>query len=234
MSACTNVQEHRGVVHRCWKCASCKRLLAWLKVQRIGLETLAHKDERSWFLTFTFATVPTEGDGYREVQLWLKRLRFGVQSPVRYIMIPEWGPKHGRLHYHGMVWCERELKYREFPQWPNGHSRYKIAKPGAWEYIVKYLSKGTGKVRASSKLGLATIQTVEKHPMVVSVLECFPRARIDSIGGYSVSNRLLSACVSAPTLVGDEEMIARMSKDFIMANSHAEDVYFPEGEGNDD
>lgn len=190
MVDCTGNKFWDGRPVRCGKCLGCRQLAAWVKARRIALETILHADERSWFFTLTFRNLPA-GDGYQLVQLWLKQVRKAVEPrKVRFVCVREHGSRNGRLHYHGFVWCEDVIKYRELVPWSHGFYKYVVANTEAWSYIAKYIVKEGGKVRGSQELGKGLVQKVADHPLCSSVLEHFSGARIVRIRGVRVPRDL--------------------------------------------
>lgn len=171
---CLKPREPEG--WRCQKCTGCLTLRAWLKSLRIALEAYGH-DGRCWLCTLTFRK-EAQVDQYSEVQKWLKRVRKHVpSSTVRYVCVPEAGSRNNRLHYHLVVYCTDELKYRCLDHWHLGFANYKLVDPSAaGAYVAKYLAKGHGKVRASQRLGSDFVDTL--HRKADPVLSAFPGARV--------------------------------------------------------
>ena len=58
----------------------------------------------------------------------------------------ELGTRNGRFHYHVVLYCEDDLRYRHLSHWDRGFGNYKLVDAGhAARYISKYLAKGHGK-----------------------------------------------------------------------------------------
>ncbi|AXH79538.1 MAG: putative replication initiation protein [Circular genetic element sp.] len=163
---------------RCRKCDKClfMRKREWFA--RACREAV--NAERTWVFTGTFASEPSsEEDVTGEVQRFIKRLRKGLRSglsvggkkravppaTVRYLATVERG-EGGRLHCHLLVTGDaRWLQLRA--AWHAGFSKTKLVRvvvrngritpPGvrAIGYVVKYLTKEGGRVRASLKYGKA-------------------------------------------------------------------------------
>lgn len=188
--ACTSPNTFREVSVRCHRCPGCLALRAWLKSLRIELEAHGHAG-RVWLCTLTFRVVP-EGDGYDEVQKWIKRTRKHAPSgSVRYTCVSELGGRNGRLHYHLVLYCQDDLKWRDLNHWALGHAHYKLVTAyHAARYISKYLAKGHGKVRSSQKLGVATMEKVHEHPHVDATLAAFPGAKVAKVGRTRVPREL--------------------------------------------
>jgi hypothetical protein len=107
---------------------------------------------RAWFVTLTFRSIPE--NPYREVQLWLKRLRKTYKESIRYIVAQEHGTKNGRIHYHLLLFGQQSLKRRTIEDpWKSGFSNAKLATPDSAAYVTKYLMKSNARVRASAHFG---------------------------------------------------------------------------------
>ena len=214
---CTSPVSFREMTVSCGKCARCRERKSWLKRQRVGLEVQGHLGERAWFCTLTFGA-DQEGDAYRSVQLWLKRLRKGLPGKkVRYVAAREYGARNGRLHYHVLVFCDHPVKYRELPVWDHGFYKYKIGDRSAWEYITKYIQKSGGKLRGSVKLGVGTLESVIAHPLALAVLEHFPGTAVKRIGKFKVTKEVASAVADLPI---SAVPISEAEKWFNNANRH--------------
>lgn len=187
-----------GELVRCQKCAGCRSLKAWIKSLRVQLETVGHGG-RVWLVTLTFREEQAdESDAYKLVQLWLKRLRDHIGRKdgglIRYTCVSELGSRSNRLHYHLVVYSSAEVKWRMFAKWEHGFSRFKLVSGlEAARYIMKYLSKGHGKVRSSSKLGVHCVETVSQNEVVAGVLSAFPGAVVKAVASVRVPRELQSA-----------------------------------------
>lgn len=189
--------------HRCNKCAACVALRSWLRLLRYRLELYDHRDERAWFITLTNA--PGSNDAYAPVQLWLKRLRKAhPDKRIRYVSVQERGARNDRLHYHLLVFSSLPIKYRELPDWLEGHKLYKLATPNALAYVVKYISKG-GKLRSSVHMGRSTVEKVANHPLVGRVITDFPGASIRKVANTVVPREMAEPFVQVePYMVHQE------------------------------
>lgn len=166
----------------CRKCDKCQRFRRMRWRQRIINEVLMCSG-RTWFLTLTFAPVHLAGvllearaierngkprgeaiemAAYDHVQRYLKRLRKNSGTKFRYVAVPEYGEKHGRLHYHVLLHeVERPILKRTLQgAWRGSFSSAKLVDEetdrgvlGAASYVAKYLAKSGGRVRASLRYG---------------------------------------------------------------------------------
>lgn len=187
---CVAKIEFAGEFHRCHRCSGCVALRAWLSSLRIELEAHGHKG-RVWLCTLTFKEpVVDERVSYALVQKWLKRVRKNASSgSVRYTCVSELGGRRGRFHYHLVLYCQDDLKWRDLNSWDAGFSHFKlVGAHAAAMYVGKYLSKGSGKVRSSQKLGVATVENVNEA--CAEVYESFPGAKLVSIAGTKVPKEL--------------------------------------------
>jgi len=193
--------------HRCNKCSACIALRSWLRLLRYRLELYDHEDERAWFITLT--NRPGADEAYAPVQRWLKRLRKShADKKIRYVSVEERGARNDRLHYHLLLFSSEPIRYRELPEWLEGHKLYKLATPGALAYVVKYISKG-GKLRSSIHMGCAIVERTAEHPLVAQVLRDFPGSSIRKIRQTVVPKEMAEPFVQAePYMVHQEDRAA--------------------------
>ncbi|MDF2760237.1 MAG: hypothetical protein K0S99_2871 [Thermomicrobiales bacterium] len=169
----------------CRKCPRCLqfRQLRW---RERALYECARAN-RTWAVTLTFSPVQLAGvlvsaDGgqlvqverraYRDVQLYLKRLRKSG-AVFRYLAVFERGESSGRAHYHLLV---HETGTHPVPKrvieetWPSHvHARLvDKATTGSASYVTKYLTKNLAvRPRASGRYGVAVLPhkaTTVKQP----------------------------------------------------------------------
>lgn len=106
------------------------------------------------FVTLTYASenLPADGVDKREVQLFLKRLRYHLSEEfgdinLRYFACGEYGSKFGRPHYHLILWNFPEVhmvRIRYFIEyaWQNrGFITVYPVKKGGINYVMKYMKK---------------------------------------------------------------------------------------------
>lgn len=133
------------------------------------IKTEVESSARTWFVTLTFRTAPADPvSSYREVQLYLKRLRKSLGPSVRYFAVAEEGEKRGRLHWHMMLHCASTVTRRmvEAP-WIAGFSKAKLIWDGSSKlngddaigYLAHYGSKSMLKVHASRRYGRARLRS---------------------------------------------------------------------------
>jgi len=101
---------------------------------------------------------------YRDIQRWFKRLRFGRRGAKAaqfiYLCVTE-AHRSGEPHYHLLITetnPDNPLLKAAFRSglWPGGYAAFKlVSSPSAAGYVVKYLRKQGGRVRASKDYGLA-------------------------------------------------------------------------------
>lgn len=94
---------------------------------------------------------------YREVKLYLKRMRTASGASIRFLCVAE-AHKNGLPHYHMLVHEAGNTPIRHAllsGQWRIGFSQWKlVADPRAAGYVTKYLSKSAmARVRASAAYG---------------------------------------------------------------------------------
>lgn len=156
----------------CRKCPRCLqfRQLRW---RERALSEIARAN-RTWAVTLTFSPVQLAGvlmsaDGgqlvqverraYRDVQLYVKRLRKSG-AVFRYLAVYERGEASGRSHYHLLV---HETGRYPIPKrviedmWPSHvHARLVMKETtGSASYVTKYLTKNLAvRPRASGRYGV--------------------------------------------------------------------------------
>jgi len=168
----------------CRQCPKCLlfRRMRWR--QRMINEIILADDagRRSWLLTLTFAPVHLAGvlleaaaleargktpaeaveqAAYSHVQKYLKRLRKNLRTSFRYVAIPEYGERKGRLHYHLILSeldrpvLKRSLQsnWRSFTHCKLIDASGSRGIAGAATYVSKYIAKGVGRPRASGSYG---------------------------------------------------------------------------------
>lgn len=169
----------------CRRCARCLQIrqMKW----RERALTEIRQANRTWAITLTFSPVQLAGvlvsaDGrelvqverraYRDVQLYLKRLRKSG-AVFRYLAVYERGEKSGRSHYHLLL---HETGRFPVPKrviedtWPS-HVHARLVDPtttGSASYLTKYLTKDFSiRPRASSSYGgsvLADFPSTRRTP----------------------------------------------------------------------
>lgn len=99
-----------------------------------------------------------EGEGYSNVQLWLKRLRKNTGSPIRYLSVTE-AHKSGVPHWHLLIHeqdPDRPIRHKSLSgSWQLGFDDYRLVHDStAASYAAKYLGKDiSARVRASGAYG---------------------------------------------------------------------------------
>lgn len=169
----------------CRKCAACLRLRAYKWRNRALSEWRG--SQRTWLCTLTLGPTAVslllakvrvrlgragtdlealpgdeqflelDREGFRDVQLWLKRLRKNSQAPIRYLCVTE-AHKSGLPHWHVLLHeTGKPLTYDGDLKgsWTNGFDSYKLVRDAAAAgYVCKYLSKDiSARVRASLSYG---------------------------------------------------------------------------------
>lgn len=186
---------------RCRKCSNCLRARA--NMWRLRALGEYRQSVRTWLCTLTFEPaartdmlyravvelaktgvqfdalpaaeqwLEVEKQCYREVQLWLKRIR--KQSGVRFrlLAITE-AHKSGDPHYHVLI--HEGLKPLRYDgnlkgSWRKGFATYKLVSDAAGAaYVTKYLSKSiAARVRASGDYGGASAPPVPPNAPLAQV-----------------------------------------------------------------
>lgn len=139
----------------CGKCLLCRDAKKKEWEFRAHCENATSETE-PLFITLTYAPefLPDEGLCKRDVQLFMKRLRFNlseegfeVSYKLRYFCCGEYGSRGGRPHYHLIFWNFPEmqtlairLKFIE-NAWSQGFCYCVPVRQGAIGYVMKYMRK---------------------------------------------------------------------------------------------
>ena len=164
----------------CRRCESCKLRKKKQWTGRIIAESFLH--EQSAFITLTYKNDCLPDDiqtGYRDVQLWLKRLRknstetvtyfdgskytVNLPSKFRYFVAGEHGPNAThRLHWHLILFGMPAFPKGkvESESWKNGFVTWEPATVSRMHYVACYSVKKTGQhlnfFQCSRRPGLGT------------------------------------------------------------------------------
>lgn len=130
---------------RCKQCLNCRILKNSSMRLRMLLEYSTATSAQFW--TLTFSTPPEEPD-YRPFSDFMKRLRVWNQTrsnfrSIRFFCVGERGEKHGRFHFHAMIYNSLDLPlgHQHFAQWPHGHVFIGQVTPKSIGYIGQYTMK---------------------------------------------------------------------------------------------
>lgn len=120
---------------------------------RLLLEALAHPAADFVTLTYNKEHLPDadkfEGGNLspRDLQLFLKRLRKSLPHPVRFFAVGEYGSRHGRAHYHLVIYGRSNLSVSTIEAaWsldnqPLGFVTTRPAELKAFNYVSGYVVK---------------------------------------------------------------------------------------------
>jgi len=104
------------------------------------------------FVTATYAPkhLPTNNhDCIKYCQRWMKRLRYKIDSPIRYFLVTEEGSKNGRLHQHLIMWIPSLADLDDMALWRILHGTWKggiltcdrVRSLAGLGYVSKYITK---------------------------------------------------------------------------------------------
>jgi hypothetical protein len=114
----------------CGQCVGCRLERSRQWAMRCMHEASLY--ESNSFVTFTYddSNIPSGGSlYYRDYQLFMKRLRKKLDTPIRFYMCGEYGSLTARPHYHSILFgCDFEDK-----------KRYRKGSDGNWLYESKIL-----------------------------------------------------------------------------------------------
>lgn len=164
----------------CGKCAACleSRRREWIK--RLSLESTLHDSSSFITLTYDDKHLPPDGRASKsDVQKFLKRFRHAsrdygfIMPPFKYFIVCEYGSKHGRPHYHGLIfgvdfyspeWRPRLVSVDRYPRitsdvlaeiWKNGYVLFDCLTMSNIQYVSKYVTK-TGDNWSLKSIGLSS------------------------------------------------------------------------------
>lgn len=127
----------------CGQCLPCRIHRRRMWSTRIYLESLCH--ERSAFVTLTYAPekIPQGGSlEPRALQLFLKRLRFNSDAPLRFFGVGEYGDQTERPHYHLALYGLSALDARVVERsWRDGFAMVGDLTEQSAAYIAGYVTK---------------------------------------------------------------------------------------------
>lgn len=144
----------------CGHCDGCRLSKRYNLRNRMILEQVGRKTPM-YFVTLTYNDehLPSEGVCVRDCQLFFKRFRerlskqFNYNVPFRYILFSEYGKLHHRPHYHFILFgFDFDIVSKDFQKieswlsnhcWQNGFVRVMSCDSGAFNYVSKYVLKGS-------------------------------------------------------------------------------------------
>lgn len=152
-----------GVLFPCGQCLPCRinRRRVW--TLRILFESLAYENSSFVTLTYSDDDLPFSYPSYspslckRDVQLFIKRLRFHYHTKVRYYVCGEYGPSTNRPHYHGVLFgvspfdlhpdwmsCPTSTIHNRsllFRLWTHGNVSVGTLERDSAQYVAGYVTK---------------------------------------------------------------------------------------------
>lgn len=116
----TNLDNYQELEIPCGICLGCKLDLANSWATRIMLECKDHKENSFITLTYDNKYLPIRNNHItlckKDIQDFIKRLRFRLNKKISYFACGEYGPKTHRPHYHLIVfgYKPKDLKLHKF------------------------------------------------------------------------------------------------------------------------
>lgn len=138
----------------CGKCTAClvNRRRKW--TARMLMENECHS--KGCFITLTYAPeyLPADGSVSKdELQRFFKRLRKYSDKKLRYFACGEYGDRHGRPHYHAIIWGDITPD-DVLSAWKFGRIDFSPIHKNAIEYVAGYCCKKISKTKELQEQGL--------------------------------------------------------------------------------
>lgn len=127
----------------CGTCLGCRTTRTQHWALRCRLETADHHHNCVVTLTYDDEHVPLTLQK-RDLQLWIKRLRQAARARIRYFACGEYGERHGRPHYHAILFGLPKDSAAIAKAWQLGGIHTDHATPAAISYIAGYVTKKIG------------------------------------------------------------------------------------------
>lgn len=173
---CTD-ERLKTVPIKCGKCIECRRQKQREWIVRMS-EEIRH-DSKAQFVTLTMSNMSflelrktikkgSENDIMTlAVRRFLERIRKETGKSVKHWFITELGEERGRIHIHGIMWCEPEL----INKWKYGHVFIGThVNEATIFYITKYITKQNpinktfiGKILCSAGIGSAYLKRKDSN-----------------------------------------------------------------------
>lgn len=128
----------------CGKCVACRRKKSLDWCTRCTLESMDYPYGHSFFLTLTYADdyLPSDGVRKRDLQLYLKRLRYRIHPyKLRYYACGEYGSRTHRPHYHMLVFSDSLTEDVFSHDWSFGYVSVGYVSPSSIAYTTGYCNK---------------------------------------------------------------------------------------------
>jgi hypothetical protein len=126
--------------HPCGQCMGCRirRREEW--TGKILMEASVH--ESSVFGTLTYDEEPELGVNVKDVQKFVKKLRYHLTTPVRYYIVGEYGEHTDRAHYHCVLFGTNLMMEEEICRsWNHGFVKLSELTPARARYAARYTTK---------------------------------------------------------------------------------------------
>lgn len=127
----------------CGCCVECYKRYLSTWAARLQLET---REEQAYFLTLTYDDehIPEDGVSKTDVQTFHKSVRrfykstFQEDSPMKYVLISEYGPTTFRPHYHGLYFHLQGLENYVDRLWTKGFVTIDPVTPARLAYVMSF------------------------------------------------------------------------------------------------
>lgn len=140
---CRKPFNKNGAQFGCGQCMPCRINRRRIWTHRMMLEAVVHPTASFLTLTYNKEHLPSDGSlRPRDMQLFLKRLRYELGSKIRYFGVGEYGDHSWRPHYHLAVFGLDPLASKVVEKsWPYGFVQCGPLTIQGAAYVAGYVTK---------------------------------------------------------------------------------------------
>lgn len=207
----------------CGKCYSCliKKRKDW--VNRLEIETINElkENKKAYFITLTYdeQNLPNQPNK-KEIQKFLKRLRFNTNEKLRYYLVAERGEIKNRIHYHAIIWTKSNVKNMEEQikkAWGMGRTETLLANEKMIAYTAGYVNKKLVEKREDEFTLMST------KPAIGTLTEIQEKKVLENSGYITLNggNRTTLPKTLKNKLIDGDEMKKAIFQEFYKGSTNA-------------
>ena len=156
----------------CGRCVECMKLRVNSWYVRINEELKVSSS--AYFVTLTYEHEPCTPEGeptldYRDIQLFMKRLRKCQIEKIRYFIVGEYGSKTGRPHYHALLFNIKNIDDVQ-KCWTLGFTHIGKVQDESIFYTLKYSLKRAVKWKKRQEYDPLPEKALVSHKLGLSFL----------------------------------------------------------------